>query len=127
MTGVWAIEAADAEGFGREVGTGGGAGFVGTIGAVAVVVVDAGEGDSDGWVGETGEGVGDAVVIQFSIYRRSEMDGRVGGGWCKLPSGETPRGAVLAAANTSEVMRRRRVLACIFCGPEMRVLGDQLG
>lgn len=67
MAGVWAVEAADAEGFGGEVGAGGGAGFVGAIRAVAVVVVDAGEGDGDGWVGETGEGVGGAVVIQFGI------------------------------------------------------------
>jgi len=33
------------------------AGLVGAVGTVAVVVVDAGEGDGDGWGGYTGEGI----------------------------------------------------------------------
>lgn len=47
MFEVCAVEAGDGESFGGEYGAGGGARFIGAVRAVAVIIVDAGEGDCD--------------------------------------------------------------------------------
>ena len=55
------------EGEGGEVRAGGGAGFVGAVGAVAVIVVEAGEGEGDGGGGYAGEG--GVVFVELCDYR----------------------------------------------------------
>lgn len=69
MPGIGAVEPADPESGVRDRRTCGGAGFVGAVGAVAVVVVDAGEGDGDGGMREAGECVCRGVVVEFCVCR----------------------------------------------------------
>lgn len=70
----------------REVGACGGAGLVGAVGTVAVVVVDLGVGDGDGGVCETGEDVFGGGGVESCVCEGGGGRGLVGwvvggGGW----------------------------------------------